>query len=483
LYFDASDSYDTISDLNSLQYRWDFDDYNTTPWLNESTTNHYYTMEGNYTVRVFVRDDDSEIDSDIAKVSVVNVQPFAKIGDFNQDIAIGEPVTFNASGSYDSESDNDTLRYDWTFGDSKGAEGMTVTHSYADEGEYIITLTVTDDDGAQSSAQSKIRIMNAVPYCSAMADQMLKEDELIILTGTGSDTKADENDLLYSWDLGIPEIPSTPWSNTPGFEYKYSNDGEYIAILTVKDDDSATASAEVNIYVENVEPNAKFSVSSGKVNEDEPIIFDASTSTDTPSDVESLNYSWNFKDGTPTRYGKLVVHEFVDAGGYQVELTITDDNDASDSYTKRVNVENVKPKADILASSKSITTSHVVSFSAEYSWDTPSDRDELTFDWDFGDDSEATGVTASHNYTSPGSYTVSLTVTDDDGSQATAEFELRVNEFIGAEPEQTDDSEQQDENSEYIGYAGGLVGALVMIFIILLLLYLFKSGNRRDDDN
>ena len=49
-------------------------------------------------------------------------------------------------------------------------------------------------------------------------------------------------------------------------------------------------------------------------------------------------------------------------------------------------------------------------------------------DWDFGDGATASGLIAEHTYTQPGSFTASLTVTDNDGVQSTASAVITVND-------------------------------------------------------
>lgn len=61
---------------------------------------------------------------------------------------------FNGSGS--SDSDGDIVSYDWNFGDTYTATGVEVVHEYAQDGNYIITLIVTDDDGAMGEATKTI---------------------------------------------------------------------------------------------------------------------------------------------------------------------------------------------------------------------------------------------------------------------------------------------------------------------------------------
>lgn len=60
-----------------------------------------------------------------------------------------ETITFNASESYDP--DGTITSYEWDFGDNNTGSGELVQHSYAENGTYLVNLTVTDDDDVQRS--------------------------------------------------------------------------------------------------------------------------------------------------------------------------------------------------------------------------------------------------------------------------------------------------------------------------------------------
>ena len=114
----------------------------------------------------------------------------------------------------DTESDLPGLIYAWDFGDSKSASEPFVEHSYPDEGVYEVILTVTDDDGDSDTARVKVTVLNSIPTCVAMDDIEIFEDELVQFSGSGSDTDNDKSLLQYSWYLGVPMVPATPWSDT-----------------------------------------------------------------------------------------------------------------------------------------------------------------------------------------------------------------------------------------------------------------------------
>lgn len=67
-------------------------------------------------------------------------------------------IIFNASNSYDPDGPNETLTYEWSFGDGSGQQGLEVEHSYDEHGTYTIRLTVTDSKGASDSVSISIYV-------------------------------------------------------------------------------------------------------------------------------------------------------------------------------------------------------------------------------------------------------------------------------------------------------------------------------------
>jgi len=88
----------------------------------------------------------------------VNQAPVAHAGG-PYAIAIDTPVQFNASNSYDP--DGTITSYFWEFGDSSIAQGTTPSHIYQGYGTRTVSLTVTDNSGARSTATTTVTIHGA----------------------------------------------------------------------------------------------------------------------------------------------------------------------------------------------------------------------------------------------------------------------------------------------------------------------------------
>ena len=151
--------------------------------------------------------------------------------------------------------------------------------------------------------------------------------------------------------------------------------------------------------------------------------FDASQSSD--KDGKIIGYRWNFGDGE-TAVGKKVSHTFADEGTYTVILTVIDDDLLSGTAKVDIEVSSGQPVASFEASSESGLVPLKVEFNASASIDP--DGDIVTYEWDFGDETTGEGQVVTHRYTFGGAFTVSLTVTDNDGKTDTATKELRVYE-------------------------------------------------------
>ena len=69
---------------------------------------------------------------------------------------VGEPVNFDASGSYDP--DGDLLSYKWDFGDGSIGSGSKLSHTYEKIGKYLIKLNVTDSQGNSDTKTIEVEI-------------------------------------------------------------------------------------------------------------------------------------------------------------------------------------------------------------------------------------------------------------------------------------------------------------------------------------
>lgn len=151
------------------------------------------------------------------------------------------------------------------------------------------------------------------------------------------------------------------------------------------------------------------------------VALDASASTDRDGSIAS--WDWTFGDGS-SGSGATTAHSYAAAGTYPVTLTVTDDQGASSTHTTDVTVQAEPPNAAPTAAFTATGTGLAGSFDAAASTD--ADGTVAEYRWDLGDGSTATGRTTSHTYAAGGTYTVTLTVVDDDGATGTTTQELTV---------------------------------------------------------
>ncbi|WP_455219768.1 PKD domain-containing protein [Kaarinaea lacus] len=150
------------------------------------------------------------------------------------------------------------------------------------------------------------------------------------------------------------------------------------------------------------------------------ITFNGSGSSD--SDGTIVAYDWTFDDGSAAS-GVEVQHAFA-AGTYTVTLMVTDNDGAFSHATQVIEISatNVPPVAAISGPSNG-TEGVAVTFNGTGSAD--SDGTIATYEWDFGDSSAGSGPTVSHTYAA-GAYTVTLTVTDNDGATDQATLNITI---------------------------------------------------------
>jgi PKD repeat protein len=136
-----------------VSYNWDFGDGETDVGVEIS---HSYAQTGTYTVTLTIAGADQEdTDTTTAAIADGNQPPTAAVD--AELIPKAEPC-YRFTGSESSDPDGEIVSYVWDFGDQNTGTGEVVEYCYAEPGNYAVTLTVTDDEGATDSASLDVSV-------------------------------------------------------------------------------------------------------------------------------------------------------------------------------------------------------------------------------------------------------------------------------------------------------------------------------------
>ena len=337
---------------------------------------------------------------------IFNGRPVASFTESAETVYTGELISFNASDSYDP--DGLISSYFWDFGDDTNATGVAANHTYVDDGIYTVTLTVTDDRNATASTTATKTILNRSPIASFTESAETVYTGQVIHFNVTQSYDLDGTITSYFWDFGDGTN-----STDATVDHSYTDNGIYVVTLTVTDDDAATDTTNSTKTVLNRSPVASFTESAETVYTNEPILFNASASSDLDGTI--ANYFWDFGDGSNAT-GATTSHSYADNGIYVVTFTVTDDDGAVGLNNATKTVLNRPPVASFTENATTVLTGETIHFDASTSYD--QDGSIVNYFWDFGDGTNSTGIITSHAYTSDGTYLVTLTVTDDDGATA-----------------------------------------------------------------
>ncbi|MDF1589871.1 MAG: PKD domain-containing protein [Desulfobacterales bacterium] len=208
---------------------------------------HTYKDNGVYTVTLTVIDDDDGVGSDTLTVTVNNVAPMANAGP-DQTAAEGAEVAFGGSFS-DPGTDSHTIL--WRFGDGATAGGsLTPTHTYADNGIYTVTLTVTDDDGGVGSSTLTVTVNNVPPVINELAaDEIIKTGEAIFGSCSFTDPGSDTWTAAIDFGDGVQETLALDQNKSFTFSHTYSSTGLHSILVRISDDDGGEDGRDLIVAV------------------------------------------------------------------------------------------------------------------------------------------------------------------------------------------------------------------------------------------
>ncbi|WP_207632894.1 PKD domain-containing protein, partial [Foetidibacter luteolus] len=389
-----------------------------------------------------------------AKTSfVVNKAPnVAPVASVKAPASITLPVdslVLDGAASYDK--DGSIKQYKWELTTApvgysfSAANTATVKLSSLVVGSYTATLTITDNDGATASAKTSFvvnKAPNVAPVASvkAPASITLPVDSLT-LDGSASYDK-DGSIKQYKWQLtAAPVGYSSAAANAATIKLTKLAAGSYTATLTVIDNDGATASAKVSFLVNkapNVAPVASVKAPASITLPVDSLILDGAASYDKDGSIKQ--YKWELTTApagytfTATNSATVKLSKLV-AGSYAATLTITDNAGATASagvsFTvneQRINTAPVaitKAPTAITLPEDSVLVDGSGSYDkdgriAQYKWQMISGPASYILN-------NTTGAKLVLNKLVAGTYSIQLTVKDNDGAQDVSIVNLVVN--------------------------------------------------------
>ena len=131
----------------------------------------------------------------------------------------------------------------WDFGDKNTSALRNVTHQYRDNGTYMISLYITDDDGAINQTVKQIRILNAAPLARfSYVPVIPTTQDTIHFTDIFSD--GDGTIVSWLWDFGDS---TTSTIRSPS--HNYTKADNYKVSLMVVDNDGASTAETISIPI------------------------------------------------------------------------------------------------------------------------------------------------------------------------------------------------------------------------------------------
>lgn len=449
---DASSSSDTDGTLAS--YSWDFGDGTGG---NGVTVAHTYAEAGTYQVSLTVVDDGGATDR-VTRGVTVATEPGAQTyvtDSFSRSVSNGFGEA-DLGGAWSTSNTASLLQVSGGTGRitlPNAGSGVTAELGAVSAQDVEATVDFAFDKPATSSIYGTLMVRRNGNDSYRLRSRAMPTGTMVLLTRTvnGSETVLSHTTLPWVYQPGevirmrmtaqgqgstdlagriwrVGDAEPTDWqvmAQDSTAALQKAGSVALFAYLAGSSSNAPVVASVDNLHVgaigqvapANVAPVAAFTQQSDGLT----LSVDGSSSSDKDGVVQT--WAWTFGDSTSAT-GRTATHTYAEAGSYEVTLKVTDDDGATHAVTRTVTVS--APGANVAPTAAFDVTASDLSVSVDATGSTDTDGSIATYEWDFGDGTTGSGVTASHTYGAAGSYEVRLTVTDDAGAQDSATKQVTV---------------------------------------------------------
>ncbi len=361
-------------------YLWDFGDGNTSTLANPS---HLYSTVGTYNVTLIITNA-SGCTNTLVKTGYIRSQN-APVANFAS--STNTPCTAPATVNFNNLTTGGTS-YSWTFGDGSTAVAINPSHPYAALGTYTVTLVATGANGCKDTAVKPAFVVIGHPTASfTVSNSSICLGNAITFTNTS-----------------VPASSNTAWtfgdgtaSTTTSPAHTYASAGVYTTKL-VSSAGACADSATQTITI-NAKPTVSFSANSTwSCTAPFTVQF-------TNSSTNSATQTWYFGDGT-TQTTANPSHTYTATGVYNVKLVVTSSSGCSDSLTLPNYIAIGTPSTSF---TPSLPNGNCIPATANFLVSISPNITPTSFSYNYGDGT--TGTSATHVYTTAGTYIITYTYT------------------------------------------------------------------------
>ncbi|MFS4448784.1 PKD domain-containing protein [Maribacter sp. 2307UL18-2] len=378
--------------------------------------------KGNGAVNVFKGDSNDWNESSLTDATIPDTEVL--LGSITKEYEIGsdESIDLNADEINEeiktlilSHENGDDLSFASKEHPTVEGPRLVVTYDSPPDAAEIIIEEEEEEPVDVVDNESPIAIADATPKSGQAPLQV---------QFTGNNSTDDKDIQSYSW-----KIKDGVTRTNPNPSYTFEEVGVYEVELTVTDAEGLTDIDTITINVteeENLKPTAKASASPLSGEAPLEVKFTGDKSED---DMNIASFKWRFAQGEISNEVNPSF-TFTEAGTYPVVLTVKDENGLEDKANVTITVtkpQNEAPKAVLGKNKASGEAPLTVRFNANNSSD---DKGIAGYVWNFGINQPSTEKIVERTFSDPGTYSVKLTVRDEEGLSDTKSTTITVNEPV-----------------------------------------------------